>query len=226
MQAQNRPHTRYIANRKGLRCQLAPEPKVALFGFGDDDEDEDLSLVKLQIGVFGKVDDFQRQLDRVARLLDTDYDDALAEMVRETVLFINRNLEYCAYAASATFKTPDESEAELKFNEASLKERTKFKRETLSNFGGRLQADRLGSSSVPDVGLDKWLAITLLLVVDFDVDLPKIRSQADLRKTLTTLASLAPEDVVAAELLWTPQEEGDTYSKDELLLEYPGLLNL
>ena len=77
-----------------------------------------------------------------------------------------------------------------------------------------------------DVGLDKWLAITLLLVVDFDVDLPKIRSQADLRKTLTTLASLAPEDVVAAELLWTPQEEGDTYSKDELLLEYPGLMNL
>ena len=36
----------------------------------------------LQIGVFGKVDDFQRQLDRVARVLDTDYDDALAEMVR------------------------------------------------------------------------------------------------------------------------------------------------
>jgi hypothetical protein len=36
----------------------------------------------LQIGVFGKVDDFQRQLDKVARLLDTDYDDALSEMVR------------------------------------------------------------------------------------------------------------------------------------------------
>ena len=69
--------------------------------------------------------------------------------IAETVLFINRNLEYCAYGASATFKTPDESEAELKFNEASLKERTKFKRETLSNFGGRLQADRLGSSSAP-----------------------------------------------------------------------------
>jgi uncharacterized membrane protein len=71
-----------------------------------------------------------------------------------------------------------------------------------------------------------WLAITLILVVDFDLELPKIRSQADLRKALNVLAALSPEDVVAAELLWTPQEEGDTYSKDELLLEYPGLVNL
>lgn len=40
------------------------------------------AAVRLQIGVFGRVDDFQRQLDRVARLLDTDYDDALSEMVK------------------------------------------------------------------------------------------------------------------------------------------------
>jgi uncharacterized membrane protein len=34
------------------------------------------------------------------------------------------------------------------------------------------------------------------------------------------------DDVVAVELLWTPQEEGDSYSKDELLQDYPTLANL
>lgn len=53
-----------------------------------------------------------------------------------------------------------------------------------------------------------------------------MRSLADLRKALTTLAALPPEDVIAAELLWTPQEEGDFYSKEELLADYPGLNNL
>jgi hypothetical protein len=34
------------------------------------------------MGVFGRVDDFQRQLDRVASLLDMDDEESLAEMVR------------------------------------------------------------------------------------------------------------------------------------------------
>lgn len=40
------------------------------------------------------------------------------------------------------------------------------------------------------------------------------------------LGSLSPDMIVAVELLWTPQERGDAYSKDELLIDYPGLVNL
>ena len=56
--------------------------------------------------------------------------------------------------------------------------------------------------------------------------LPKVRSLQDLKKCLTMLGGLRQDDVVAVELLWTPQEEGDAYSKDELLADYPSLANL
>jgi uncharacterized membrane protein len=48
----------------------------------------------------------------------------------------------------------------------------------------------------------------------------------DLKESLAELGSLSPDLIVAVELLWTPQERGDSYSKDELLIDYPGLMNL
>lgn len=48
----------------------------------------------------------------------------------------------------------------------------------------------------------------------------------DLKESLAELGSLSPDLIVAVELLWTPQERGDSYSKDELLIDYPNLMNL
>lgn len=48
----------------------------------------------------------------------------------------------------------------------------------------------------------------------------------DLKESLAELGSLSADLIVAVELLWTPQERGDSYSKDELLIDYPGLVNL
>ena len=54
----------------------------------------------------------------------------------------------------------------------------------------------------------------------------KVRSLADLKAALSELGSLGSDDVAAVELLWTPQEEGDSYSRDEMLADYPALANL
>lgn len=37
------------------------------------------------------------------------------------------------------------------------------------------------------------------------------------------MAGITPDELLAFELLWTPQAEGDSYSKDELLADYPTL---
>jgi uncharacterized membrane protein len=78
----------------------------------------------------------------------------------------------------------------------------------------------------PDVGLDRWLCITLIVATECALKLPKARSLADLKTCLSLLGGLRPDDVIAVELLWTPQEEGDSYSKDEMLQDYPALANL
>jgi uncharacterized membrane protein len=62
--------------------------------------------------------------------------------------------------------------------------------------------------------------------VERTLKLPKVRSLADLKACLTMLGGLLADEVVAVELLWTPQEEGDAYSKEELLGDYPSLANL
>ena len=107
-------------------------------------------------------------------------------------------------------------------------ERLIFEKETLSNVSGRLDraSMRDAKRGDDDVGLDQWLAITLIVAAECSLRLPKVRSLADLKKCLALLGGLRVDDVVAVELLWTPQEEGDAYSKDELLADYPALANL
>lgn len=64
------------------------------------------------------------------------------------------------------------------------------------------------------------------MAAEAPLKLPKIRSTQDVQKALGLIGGLGLDDVVAVELLWTPQEEGDSYSKDELLHDYPSLVYL
>eukprot|EP00879_Flechtneria_rotunda_P025730 GHRR01027369.1.p1 GENE.GHRR01027369.1~~GHRR01027369.1.p1 ORF type:complete len:272 (+),score=81.93 GHRR01027369.1:263-1078(+) len=210
------------AANRGVACAAGSMPRVMFFG---RQEDPDLTVAKLQVGVFGPVDRLQQQLDHIAGVLDGDDEEAMGQLVHDIVVLLSRNLEYCAYAHTALFMTDDFDELEQKYNQACLKERTKFKQETLSNVGGRYLTSSLRESGA-DVGLDKWLTITLIMAAEDTVKLPKIRSLQDLRETLSILGSLSPDLIVAVELLWTPQETGDSYSRDEMLADYPQLVTL
>jgi uncharacterized membrane protein len=63
--------------------------------------------------------------------------------------------------------------------------------------------------------------VTLIVAVERAMKLPRVRSLGDLKKCLAMLGGVG--DVIAVELLWTPQEEGDAYGKDEMLADYPTL---
>jgi uncharacterized membrane protein len=58
------------------------------------------------------------------------------------------------------------------------------------------------------------------------VQFPKVQSLMELKRTLEMFRSLLPEDLVAVELLWTPQASGDAYTRDELLADFPALMTL
>ena len=66
----------------------APRHTVAFFGLGGGDDDDDgyagdeITVAKLQVGVFGKVEEFKRELDKVASLMDTEDDGAMQELVQ------------------------------------------------------------------------------------------------------------------------------------------------
>ncbi|GFR44830.1 hypothetical protein Agub_g6171, partial [Astrephomene gubernaculifera] len=196
--------------------QAVARPSVFFFNFGGDEEDdyeEEYTVLKVQVGLFGDVARWQRELERLSELFDTEEEEGLHYILQETVTKLLRNLEYCSYGATAGKVFGDLDAAERKFNQVSLEERSKFKEETYSNVDGRRRRRSMELTPNPDAGLDCWLVATLVVAVEGRLVLPRVSSSAELRKALTQLGSVGADSLLAFELLWTPQAEGDSYSK-------------
>ncbi|GLC56409.1 hypothetical protein PLESTB_001101800 [Pleodorina starrii] len=219
------PGPRSLAERESVRAQAVSRPSVFFFGFGGDDEEyeEEYTVMKVQVGLFGDVRKWQKDLERLSELFDTEDEESLQFILQETVTKLLRNMEYCSYGQTAGKVFNNLEECERKFNQVSLEERTKFKEETYSNVDGRRRVRSVDIKESWDSGVDNWLCATLVVAVEGKVKLPKINSSADMRKALTMLGSISPETLLAFELLWTPQAEGDSYNKEELLQDFPTL---
>jgi uncharacterized membrane protein len=71
------------------------------------------------------------------------------------------------------------------------------------------------------------IVVTLLLGTADDRPLFKsINSASDLKAVLQRLGALSPVYLLVYELLWTPQDESDSLSSDELIVNYPELVSL
>ncbi len=53
--------------------------------------------------------------------------------------------------------------------------------------------------------------------------LPKVTSAGELRAALNRLGSVPSEDVLAVEVLWTPQDPRDKYYRSDAVADYPTL---
>ena len=183
----------------------------------------------LQIGMFGDIKKWQERLNRTVNNNDTDDEEGLHNVFRDAVMLVLRNTEYAGYCSSAGKVFGDLDTAERKFNSVLMEERLKFKEETLSNVQGKKKTRALDDEyRGKDVdGLDRWLCMTLLMAIEGKVKIPpKINSTYELKQVLTQLGGLTADDLVAFELLWTPQDESDYYTKAELLEDYPTMITL
>lgn len=75
-------------------------------------------------------------------------------------------------------------------------------------------------------GVDELLVVTLVVASEQALSLPSIRSPEDLRTALQALGGISASQVLAMELLWTPQAENDYFTRDEVISDYPGLVPL
>lgn len=56
--------------------------------------------------------------------------------------------------------------------------------------------------------------------------LPKVSNRQELRTALSRLGAIPADSLLACEVLWTPQDENDFYSRDEIIMDYPYLNTL
>jgi len=137
-----------------------------------------------------------------------------------------RNPKYCVYGDAAQQSTSSVASLELAFNKVSLQERSKFEQETLVNVAGRRRSstfsNRSGSSKP-----DELIVVTLLVATSSKVDLPsRINSLSELQQALKALGAIPSDNVMGVEVMWTPQADGDYYTRDEIITDYPNLRQL
>ncbi|MBN3950038.1 MAG: DUF1517 domain-containing protein [Nostoc sp. NMS7] len=193
-----------------------------------------VSVTRLQVGLLAQARELQNELNQIAETADTNTPEGRAEVLQEASLALLRHPEYFVYAGGGTQQASLNS-AEGQFNRLSLAERSKFSEETLSNVNNQLKA-ALAKDALPPAGeLDnptrlftegagEYIIVTLLAATLGKFKIPTaINSADDLRQALRQIGSIPSDNLLAIEVLWTPQAENDTLTSDDVLANYPDL---
>ncbi|KAH7387943.1 hypothetical protein KP509_16G049900 [Ceratopteris richardii] len=224
----------YVAPSYGARIGGASSFLVFLFwllvfffmsGFLTDRRESSLfsstsktSVLKVQVGLLGMARSLQQDLDWIAEQADTSTSDGLHHILTETVLSLLRHPDYCISGYSSADVTKGSEAGEKLFNELSLEERAKFDEETIVNvnniFRRRPSKNKSGFNN-------EFIMVTVLVAVEGEIKLPAINNNSDLKEALRKLGSIPKDQVLAVEVLWTPQDQNDTLSERELLRDYP-----
>jgi uncharacterized membrane protein len=210
-----------------VKQALGPSSAGGL-ALGDGDVGSGLQVTKVQVGLLAVARQLKAELDAIAEAADTSDSAGLHALLQEVALALLRNPQYCAYASGSRRAAASARDLEAAFNSASLAERAKFSDETLVNVrGGDVRRARLrGAAAAEAAGQADELIVVTLLVASRGkaLDLPaRLDSVDKLRAALRALGGLAADEVLGVEVIWTPQAEGDSFSRDELTKDYPDM---
>jgi uncharacterized membrane protein len=185
-----------------------------------------VSLAQVQVGLLPAAKELQADLRRLAATADTGTPAGLRQVLQEASLSLLRNPELWVYANAEAAQVPLPS-AEDTFNRLSMQERSKLRKEVVSNVGGRRdQAVSSGDRQDPvGVGSD-FIAVTLLVASRNRLLLKDSTSAEALRDTLQQLGAISEDDLIALEVIWQPEGVGEVLTTEELLTAYPQMQHL
>ena len=197
-------------------------------GYGSSSK---VAVAQVQVGLLANARELQPELNRLALTADTSSASGRATVLQEATLALLRHPEYWVYGATSS-QTASLEAAEAKFNQLALTERSKFSDETLSNVNNVVDNESqkaLGGESedgaiqLKDGDNGEYIIATVVVGATGNLNLPDINGTDDLRQALQQVGSLGSDRLLAVEILWTPQAEGDTLSSDDILAYYPNL---
>ena len=70
------------------------------------------------------------------------------------------------------------------------------------------------------------MVVTIIVAADGKWSLPTIRNTSDLKAALQKLGSIPSNQLLAAEVTWTPQADNESLTQQEVQAEYPNLVQL
>lgn len=184
-----------------------------------------VSVAKVQVGLMAEARALQQDLNRLASTADTGTTAGRAKVLQESTLALLRHPEYWVYGNTESIESGVDA-AEAKFNQLALNERSKFTAETLSNVDNERNV-KANNGSVDlvksELQNNEYIMVTLIAGALGKVALPKITDAQSLEQAIRQIGALGGDRLLALEILWTPQADGDTLSTDDILTYYPDI---
>ncbi len=194
---------------------------------GNREIDNDIvTVTRLQVALLSQARSIQDNLTDYTLKADTDTPEGLVALLQESVLALLRSPENWSHVRVNSETVKSREAASQLFEQLSIEERSKFSAETLSNVSGQIRQQTIPKAE--DDAPASYIVVTLVLGTADDQPLfnEKIRSTAELQAALKRLGSIPSDYLLVFELLWSPQEATDSLTYDELLTEYPDLVQI
>ena len=183
-----------------------------------------VTVSQLQVALSPQAEGLQQELSTLSLRVNTNTDQGLVELMRESVLILLRHDRAWTHVL-ANSNSWHISHAEEAFNKISVIERSKFSSESLSNVDGKIQTTETVYYDGED--FPAYVVVTLIFGTADDNPLfGKIHTETQLKEVLLKLASMREDYLMKFELLWTPQQEDEYLTDDELLMEYTNMIKL
>jgi uncharacterized membrane protein len=187
---------------------------------------ERYAVLTCQLALLATARALQHELQRYAETATTNTVAGLATALQEATMALMRHQDYWRYGVVRVQRVDTIDEAERGFNQAISQERVKLSEELTTNIEGvRRQTPRRESPKADEVG--QYLVVTLIVATGYpeftDYRTPSLK---DMEGTLQRLGTLLAADILALEVIWSPENPDDALTEDELLTEYPELSGL
>jgi uncharacterized membrane protein len=184
---------------------------------------ERYAAVKCQLALLSTARSLQRDLQAYASAATTDTVAGLAAALQDVAMALMRHGDYWRYGVVQVQHAATLDEAERAFNQLVSQERAKLSEERTVNIDGvRRQPSAPVSAPSDEVG--QYLVVTLIVATGYpEFTAYQTPSPKDIEATLQRLSTLLTSDLLALEVMWSPENPDDTLTEDELIAEYPEL---
>ncbi|CAL5004388.1 unnamed protein product [Urochloa decumbens] len=175
------------------------------------------TVVKLQAALRGvaAAKSFQKDLNDIAEKVEASNQRWYKFILTETIRSLRRHKDSCISSSLSDYWKEH-------FNKISIEERSKFDAETFSNLDGIKR--KRSYSKKTDGSRNEYIVLTILIAAEGELKFPGvIRSSADLEAVVGKLNSVPAGEIRGIHVLWTPQQENDVLSEEELKEDYPYL---
>ncbi len=191
---------------------------------------EEFNTLKLQFALYATADDFEKEVKNLAKELDYDSEQDLKTLVNETSMLLVQNQDYIKYAFVKQGKaTKNIDVAERNFDSFINEETAKFSQITFQNRSGKVRDRDLSDGNKPDfMEVDEYFIISL--VVSYANTKIKLKddnySWDEYSELLRNVGAIPSNNIVAAEIIWSPDADDDILTEDDIITHYPYMIQL